>query len=184
MTGAVLCGGAASRMGCAKQHLVLNDGRTMLQRVAGVLAEVCSDVVVVGADGGDPWRSIMDQRSGQGPLAGIEALLSSELDQQYLVCPCDMPWLTADPLHALSATTFTPVSVLQLTGEPSVRPLPMRVSAQALGAVTGQLDADRRAVHRFLETTEVHVVQGPAAWAKILADVDTPEQWDTTQGRS
>ncbi|MCI0630301.1 MAG: molybdenum cofactor guanylyltransferase [Phycisphaerales bacterium] len=103
-TGAVLVGGGSSRMGRPKQDIVLSDGQTMLGRVVGTLAGVCEHVVLVGVNAAEstnlagldrPVRSVGDLRPGLGPLGGIEALLASGLDAEYLVCPCDVPMINA-----------------------------------------------------------------------------------------
>ena len=100
-TGAVLAGGAGRRMGRRKDSLALPDGRTMLAVVHSVLREVCQRVVVVG-DAETDLPRIEDLRPGQGPLGGIEALLATGDDTQYLVGPCDLPLITPSVLRRLT----------------------------------------------------------------------------------
>lgn len=101
-TGAILIGGRSTRMGTPKHAIALPDGRAMIEHVADVLRQVCPRLVVLGPDSPLPGvPAIPDLRPGLGPLAGIEALLASGLDDTYLVVPCDMPRLTAEVLQAL-----------------------------------------------------------------------------------
>lgn len=172
MTGAILAGGASRRMGRPKQELTLPDGRTMVDAVGAALRPLCDDVVVVGAGG-----PIADLRAGEGPLAGIEALLESDLDDAYLVCPCDVPLMTADLLGRLVAAPG-PAAVFRVAGEPGARPLPMRLPAAALESVQWLLDRGHRAVQSLLPllgATEVVLTTREAA---PLANVNTPQDWE------
>lgn len=172
-TGAVLAGGASRRMGSPKHTLALPDGRTMLDAVSGALSTVCRQVVVVG-DPADA-ESIPDRRPGLGPLAGIEALLASGLDSEYLVCPCDVPRVTTALLRRLTAPTDAPVTVLRIDGNDVTQPLPARISDEALDTVRGYLDQGHRSVHGFLQSIETQVVSLPAAEARFLANVNRAE---------
>ncbi len=176
-TGAVLAGGAGRRMGRRKDSLPLPDGRTMLAAVAAVLAETCRDVVVVG-DAETPMTRIEDLRPAQGPLGGIEALLASNLDTHYLVCPCDVPLLTATLLRRLTVATGAVATVFHVDGEPDFWPLPARISAEALDDVRGHLDGGRRAVHELVRALDPEVIALPRDDARALANVNTPADYE------
>lgn len=176
---AVLAGGASSRMGRPKETLPLADGSSMIGQVAAVLAEVARCVVVLGSTDALPdLPRIADCRPGRGPLGGIEALLASGLDTQYLVCPCDVPRISAELLRKLLATTGAAVTVLRVEGETRFRPLPARFSAAALPAVRAALDADRLAVHAVIETLRPAVVEVDPAAHGLLANINTPADYD------
>jgi len=176
-TGAVLAGGAGRRMGRRKDSLPLPDGRTMLAAVAAALAETCRDVVVVG-DAETVMTRIEDLRPGQGPLGGIEALLASDLDSDYLVCPCDLPLVTAALLRRLTVVTGAVATVFHVDGEPAFWPLPARISAEALFLVRGHLDGGRRAVHDLVRALDPAVIALPRDEARALANVNTPSDYE------
>ena len=176
-TGAVLAGGAGRRMGRRKDSLPLPDGRTMLAAVAAALAETCRDVVVVG-DAETLLERIEDLCPGQGPLGGIEALLASNLDTHYLVCPCDVPLVTATLLRRLTVATGAAATVFRVDGERDFRPLPARISAGALDRVRGHLDDGRRAVHELLRALDPAVIALPRDDARVLANVNTPSDYE------
>lgn len=103
----LLCGGASRRMGRAKALLPWH-GTTMLEYVAGTLAGVVDEIVVVSAPGlalpdlraqQVPVRVVEDRETGRGPLAGIreglEALHASSVELAF-VTATDAPFLTAD----------------------------------------------------------------------------------------
>src|SRR6184192_1290702 len=97
--GIVLCGGRSSRMGRPKAWLPFGD-ELMLPRVARLLGEVVSPVVVVAALGQDvpPLPAgveiVRDEREGRGPLEGLLAgltALDGRADAAYL-SSCDVPF--------------------------------------------------------------------------------------------
>ena len=176
-TGAVLAGGAGRRMGRRKDSLPLPGGRTMLAVVNSVMGEVCEAVVVVG-DAETDLPRIKDLRPGQGPLGGIEALLASGDDTQYLVCPCDLPLVTPALLRRLTVPTDRVATVFQVEGEADFWPMPVRVSIKALDAVRAHLDGGRRAVHDLVRALNPEVIAVSREEAAALANVNTPDDYE------
>ena len=179
-TGAVLAGGQSRRMGRPKHALRLPDGRQMIEAVADTLADVCSSVVVVAGEASETLpgvEQIADLRAGQGPLGGLEALLASGRDTEYLVCPCDLPLVSAGVLRRLTAAADAMATVLRIEGEASVEPLPARISARALDLVRSRLDRGERAVHRLMEALEPEVVLLSKAEARCLTNVNDPADY-------
>jgi molybdopterin-guanine dinucleotide biosynthesis protein A len=173
-------------MGAPKHALVLGDGRTMFEWVAAALGCVCDRIVVAGAVGELDIDAtvVLDRRPGLGPLAGIEAALESGGDEQYLVCPCDMPLITGALLVALAGSSPAVMSVLRVEAETDPRPLPARISARALPQVQALLDAGVRAVHRLVAAVPAEVIDIPASAAAALANVNTREEYEEVLGVS
>jgi molybdopterin-guanine dinucleotide biosynthesis protein A len=169
-------------MGRTKALMVMGDGRPMAAVVAETLAEVCREVVIVGPVEPDPalaaWRHLADNHPGLGPLAGFETLLASGLDTEYLICPCDMPLVTAEVLRMLTVATDEPAAALLVAGETDPRLLPLRLDASCLGTVERLLSSPRRAVRDLLASLELRVVETPAARARELVNVNTPADFD------
>jgi molybdopterin-guanine dinucleotide biosynthesis protein A len=176
-TGVVLAGGASRRMGRPKHELTLPDGRTMLEVVAGVLREVCARVVVAG-DVETGMQRVADPRPDQGPLGGIEAILASGLDAQYLVCPCDMPRVSGPLLQRLTGPADSAATVFQIEGEDSVRSLPARISGDLLETVAALLDAQQRAVHRLMSSIGTTVIALAPDESRLLANVNTLQEYE------
>lgn len=175
-TGAILAGGTSSRMGRTKENLPFRAGETMLDVVVATLESLTARVVVVGSEVAGK-ESLPDLRSGAGPLGGIEALLKSEIDEQYLVCPSDIPLVTADLLDLLTSPTTATATIFVMHGEGPVQSLPIRISAEAAAAITSALDAGRNAIHSFLESIDVATVPLTADQAKGLLNINTPEDY-------
>lgn len=162
-------------MGTAKEDLKLHSGERMIDGVLSSLREICREVLVVGGAHG----TIPDLREGAGPLGGLESLLASGIDEQYLVCPSDIPLVNATLLRRLLTETTAPVSVFVDSTSGWVHPLPMRISAEALPAATRALDGGTRAVFRFLAELEVDRVELSETEKHLLTNVNTPEDLDS-----
>lgn len=179
-TGAILAGGLSRRMGTPKQNLRITapggEEMRMIDAVASVMREVCCDVVILGECETLPdLRRIADLRTGHGPLGGIEALLASGIDSQYLICPCDTPCITADVLRALTANDSL-ATVLKCDDAASCEPLPARIGADALPTVRRLLDEGRRSVHGLMRTLNARGVVIPASFRVQLRNVNTPAE--------
>jgi molybdopterin-guanine dinucleotide biosynthesis protein A len=182
MTGAILAGGMSTRMGQDKASLRLRDGRTMLHRMVRVMGELCEPVVIVGPHipgDTDHHVHVDDLRKHCGPLGGIEALLASGIDPQgqYLICPCDLPLITAVILRMLMESGGRPATAFHLEGTPaqSIESLPARISADALPAVRRLLDAGQRSIWKLMEELRPNVVTLDADLARRLHNVNTPD---------
>ena len=182
-TGVVLAGGVARRMGRPKHDLALPDGRTMIDAVVAALREVCDRVIVAG-DAGPGVQRVVDLRPGQGPLGGIEAVLDSGLDTQYLVCPCDVPLVTGDLLRRLLAAPSAKAAVFRVEGEDGFRPLPARIPADLRGRAGALLDRQRRSVRGFLAAAGAEVISLSRADAARLTNVNTPADYEALRRSS
>jgi molybdopterin-guanine dinucleotide biosynthesis protein A len=98
--GIILCGGQSQRMGRPKAWLPFG-GELMLPRVARLLGEVVSPLVVVAAPEQDvpPLPTgvaiVRDEEKGRGPLQGLAAglkALRGRAEAAYL-SSCDVPFL-------------------------------------------------------------------------------------------
>ncbi len=101
--GAILAGGASTRMGTDKA-LVDVAGRPMVEWVADALRPVCDPVIVVGRatplaglaavpDPGTPH---------QGPLSGLVAAFGVAGERPVLLVAVDQPWVRAATLRGLA----------------------------------------------------------------------------------
>ena len=91
-------------MGTSKA-LIEVEGQPLIARVAGVLGEVFSEIVVITSSseiadaaskpGAPSLAAIADTVTGKGPLAGISAALH-HFNRPVFCVACDMPHLRAD----------------------------------------------------------------------------------------
>ena len=105
MTGAILAGGAGTRLGGVSKATLELDGRPLAVHVAEALAGVCAPVAVVckpdtelpELHGVARWDEPVEPRH---PLTGILHALERAAGP-VLVCAVDMPWVTPDACRSL-----------------------------------------------------------------------------------
>jgi molybdopterin-guanine dinucleotide biosynthesis protein A len=82
LSGIILCGGRSTRMGRPKALLPFG-AQTLLERMTGILGQVCGEIVVVAANGQElpplppAVRIVYDRQELRGPLEGLRAGLTS-----------------------------------------------------------------------------------------------------------
>lgn len=182
--GAVLCGGASSRMGEPKALVELG-GRPLASRAAASLAAAGAEEVVLV--GGDPaWADaldlplVADRWPGEGPLGGLATAVidgggaSAQRDDIVVVAGCDQPWLEPAGLAELvTALVDRPQAgaAAPRTDDGRVHPLPSAWRVRTgKRLATLMSSGSRRADAGFglVTLVEVPFDQYP------LADVDTP----------
>lgn len=160
-------------MGVHKEDLPLPGGGTMIDRVIKALDEVCLRVVTVGGRRHQHLEIIHDIRPGAGPLGGIEAILASGLDTQYLVCPSDTPLIAPGLLRRLTIRSDSIATIFEVEGDRN-HSLPLRISSAALDTVTAALNAGQNAIHRVLTRLDLERLTITNGEAATLMNVNTP----------
>ncbi len=176
--GAVLTGGASSRMGTDKALLCV-EGVPMVLRVArAILGAGAKDVCAVGGDAASlealALRFVPDEALHQGPLAGIIGALRGAAHDVVVVAACDMPWIESGHVAQLVTALGTRDAVMSASND-QVQPLFSvwrRAScAQLEDAFRGGERSPRRAVEG-LDYAIVNLHAGP--WS---VDLDTPDDF-------
>ena len=149
--GAVLAGGAGTRLGGGKPAAILA-GRPLLSYPLAVLRAVLGQVAVVAkADTDLPpvgygvliWREPDEPRH---PLAGVVEALRQADGRAVVVLACDLPFVTADLVRELAgADAGGAVAVVARTADRGLQPLCARYEPEALEALAG-FDPSGRAV--------------------------------------
>jgi molybdopterin-guanine dinucleotide biosynthesis protein A len=104
-TGAILAGGANSRLGGRPKGLEVVAGRRIIDRVAEALRSVTSELLLVSnAPDAEQWltdaRVVRDVRSGRGSLIGIHAAIT-HAGGPVIVVAWDMPLVSPALLAVL-----------------------------------------------------------------------------------
>ena len=118
VAGAVLAGGASSRMGRPKAFIEI-DGRTLLDRAVGALTAAAIDpVIVVGGDQAAieaaGHRFVPDEYPGEGPLGGIISALGAVDTDLVVVLACDLLAASPDAVTRLTDFVATPVQAARI----------------------------------------------------------------------
>ncbi len=186
VSGAILAGGRARRLGGVCKPLLEVGGRRIVDRVREALAPLCHQVVVVGDPallGDVGLRVVPDRRPGLGPLAGLEAALEETDGDVLLLLGGDMPLLDGALLERLLDAEAAAVAVC-FAGDEGPEPLCARYARSLLPAVRARLDAGDLALHRLLD--EVGALRLPLsspADRLALSNVNTPEELDRVRLR-
>lgn len=152
---AILIGGKSRRMGSPKHRVELSNGKTMLDTMLEFAAAISTSTIIVGGDV-EGLESIHDLRHQQGPVGGIEALLASGIDEQYLVVGCDMPNLQPEHVDELLQCGGNAV----ITCDDEIQTLPILLCSSALRTCTTYLDTGKRSIKGFINVlphTKVHM---------------------------
>ncbi len=187
-SGIILAGGRSRRLGSDKCALEVG-GRTLIQRVADALDEVCGEIIVVHAPGRPPpelrsrlpLRHVADPIEDAGPLVAIAAGLEAASAPVAIAVGCDAPQLEPTLLRLLAAWARA--------GKPLAAPLhegvPQWLCAawrrDALPVLRERIKAGDRAVHAAAEALEAALLP-PEAYAHLdpaghsFLNVNTPEQ--------
>lgn len=112
VTGVVLAGGKASRMGGKDKGLMLLDGKPLWQHVSDRLYPQVSSVVISANRNLNTYQEsdlpvISDTLSDfPGPLAGMLSVMQQLPDEWFLFCPCDTPFIPVDLFARLDIDRF------------------------------------------------------------------------------
>ncbi|MCH2172121.1 molybdenum cofactor guanylyltransferase [Myxococcota bacterium] len=180
VSGAVLTGGASSRMGQDKARMMVG-GVPSATRVVRVLESVVSEVLVVGGDPPDvaSARFVPDGEGPDSSLRGLTSALAAATAPRLLVVATDMPLITADLLLLLIAHPEAEAVVPCVDDRP--QPLcALYDRAAALECATARLSAGDLALRSVLDGLETRFVT-QSDLAKVdprglaLTNVNTPD---------
>lgn len=181
---AILCGGAARRMGQEKSALVLDDGVSLLDRAIARMRPIATTLII--ASGATEVRRegcaiAIDTRPGGGPLAGIVAALQVSPHDLCAVVAVDMPDADAGFLGTLASRCAGHDAAVPLSTR-GVEPLHAVYARSALPALAAALDSPDASVHGVLRALRVRYVSAagadvPPGFARNLNTPDDVRQW-------
>ena len=101
LKGLVLSGGKSSRMGRDKGKLVYYE-KTQEEHLFELLSKYCNQVFIsVKKDKTDQLPSIPDQYNILSPINGILSALEYDPESDWLIVPCDMPFIDNQAIEHL-----------------------------------------------------------------------------------
>jgi molybdopterin-guanine dinucleotide biosynthesis protein A len=180
VAGAVLVGGASSRMGADKAALELG-GVALATRCADTLAALVEDVVLVGGAPPDaaPGRRVPDPPGPRCALRGLVGALAACDAPRVLVLATDLPFVTRDLLLALIA--WPEADVVAPRGARGPEPLcALYHRAPALALARHALEAERLALHALLDALDTRYLEGADLAAvdperRALTNLNSPD---------
>src|SRR5262245_57529654 len=179
VSAALLLGGASERMGSDKALLEI-EGAPAAERLAGRLASLCEDVLLVGGTPppGAAGRRVRDPEGPRSALRGVVAALEAARGEHVLVLATDLFGVTEELLLALVAAPEADVVAPRTERGPE--PLCALYRREpALREARARLAAGRLALHELLAVLRVSWLEGDDLAAlgppeRLLANVNDP----------
>jgi len=178
IAGAVFCGGESRRMGTHKAGLILPSGLTLVENIVHALNPYCREVVLVGHAKGVPdslshLKRIPDNYSHCGPMGGLEALLNSDLAEEYLTAPCDLYYPNPKIFEMLLAHDGLYPVVVRYKDQ--IQPLIGRFPASLKTLATQHIAYNELVMKNFIDICHAEYLDVPDALGKDLINVNTPD---------
>lgn len=158
VTGIILAGGRARRMGGIDKGLISLCGRPMVAHVLDSLANQAS-AIIINANRNRPayaalGHPVVADRSGDysGPLAGMSSGLHSAATPLCVTLPCDAPRLGADVarrLHAALAASGAAIAVAD-DGE-RLHPVVNIMATRLAASIDAYLESGERKIDRWFD---------------------------------
>lgn len=187
ITGVILAGGLARRMGGVDKGLQSYRGRTLAAQVAERLAPQVASLLINANRSAEAYARLgypvfADQIPDfAGPLAGLHAALSAAQTPLVLTVPCDSPCLPLDLASRLDAALQAKAAPLAIAcAEGRLHPVFCLCRRELLPALESYLLGGGRRVAQWcaeMGAVEVDFSDQPEAFRNFntLADLATPD---------
>lgn len=162
--GILLAGGQSRRYGSPKAFAKYND-HFFYEWAYKALETVCNEVIIIARE---ELINLFpkclhvtidsEQFSGKGPLAGIYSGMEKISADQYIVLPCDMPYLTDDILKALKSYP-TSSDILAVKQDEVLHPLISVWKGNMKEQLYTELSNDKLSVIQFLAKMNTEWIQ-------------------------
>ena len=176
ITGFVLAGGRATRMGTDKAALPWGE-RTLVEHMADLISGVATPVKIVGRD------SLPDLDPGRGPLEGIRTALRATTTECNLIAAVDLPFLQPRFLDYLAARLRTTSRNLLLCRIDGYVALCLGARRRLLRQVEDYLALGHRSIQGFAAAVE-HEEISDAQLHRVgfgpenFRNINTPEDYE------
>jgi molybdopterin-guanine dinucleotide biosynthesis protein A len=180
ISGLILAGGKASRMGGTDKGLVLLLGRPMIEWVIDRLQPQVGSLIFNTNTSAQRYAAfgspvVADTIGGySGPLAGLHAGLTAATTPYVACIPCDAPLLPRDLVARLySVLIDSDAEVAVARTARGLQPTFMLCRTDLTASIETFLSEQRRAIHQWLGRVRTVEVAFPDETA--FANVNTPE---------
>lgn len=159
VTGLVLAGGLARRMGGEDKGLALLAGHPMIEHVLDALRPQVGTVLISANRNLDRYAAygcpvVADTLAGHaGPLAGVASALQHLATEYLLTVPCDAPFLAPDLASRLHAACIAAGAEAAVASDGRrVQPVFLLLGAGVAPSLQAYLDGGGRKVEGWLAT--------------------------------
>jgi molybdopterin-guanine dinucleotide biosynthesis protein A len=182
VTGVILAGGRATRMGGVDKGLIPVHGRPMITWVIDVLRPQVAEILVNANRNLDEYRAlgypVIDDgdRDFRGPLAGIASGMRAAVSKYVAFAPCDSPLVCGDlvaRLHAALSSAGTRIAVAH-DGE-RLQPVFALLESTLLDDLMRYLDSGGRKIDRWY-AEHGYASADFSDVAESFANINAPEE--------
>lgn len=170
-------------MGTNKALLQFDDGTSVIQRIAGLVSELCDEVLLVTNTPAEYQHLGLpmfgDLFPGASSLGGICSGLAHAAHKRALVLSCDLPLLVPDLLRFLLDLPFDYDLLIPFL-EGRQQPLHAIYATTCLPAIKAQIEAGDLKIVRLLETLRGRIVTEAdlrPEWLQSFHNMNTPQDW-------
>lgn len=181
VTGVVLAGGEATRMGGSDKGLLPVLGRPMVEYVLGAIRPQVASVLIsanrnLGAYGRYGVPVVADEQIGfQGPLAGVAAALKAARTAFLVTVPCDSPFVPGDLVRRLGrALESADAELCVAHAGGRIQPVFALLRTGLLGPLLEYLERGERKVDRWFSERRMTTTDFSDAPDAFL-NVNTPD---------
>ena len=190
ITGVVLAGGRARRMGGEDKGLVELAGRCMVEYVVDALRPQVGALLVNANRNAERYAEltgleVLPDIVGDyaGPLAGMASALAAACTPLVLSAPCDSPLVAPDlaaRMHAALVAAGADIAVAR--DAERMQPVFALLSRELLGDLRAALEAGERKIDRWYATHRVVEVDF-SDHGDMFLNINTPEERDALAAR-
>ncbi len=157
LSGVVLAGGKARRLGGAVKARLEVGGVPIIDRITSCLARLCGEIVIVANDP-EPYgrwsgRLYPDILPGKGSLGGIYTALTVASTERVFICACDMPFVSPELVEHLAARLGEHDAAIPHDGA-RLQPLHGIFRRRVLPTLEAMVKAGELKIERFVDRIE------------------------------
>lgn len=161
LTGAILAGGQARRMGGMNKALLEIGGIAILDRILATLTACCEHVIVISTQR-EPYHArrlavFPDRLPGTGSLGGLYTALEVASTEKVFICACDMPFVNGALLRYLSARSGGCDAIVP-QDHYGLQPMHAIYSREPRGILRSRLQKGLLKVEHFLDSINTRVL--------------------------
>lgn len=181
VTGVILAGGRAERMGGHDKGWVLLAGEPLIAHAVRRLRPQVAELLIsanrhLDAYGRFGCRVVMDAEAGfHGPLAGILAAMTVTATPYVLTIPCDSPMPAPDYAQRMRAAHQGASTVCVACNDEGWQPVLALIPVSLKDDLASYLAGGERSVGRWLRRHSA-VSVAFSDWPALFRNVNTPEE--------
>jgi molybdopterin-guanine dinucleotide biosynthesis protein A len=183
ISGAILAGGAGSRLSGMVKPRIIVEGQMIISRILTVIRDLV-DEVIIATNSPEEFgeftgcRIVGDEISKAGPLGGVHAALQNSSGDAVFVLAGDMPYLDRELIiRMIDVYANSPCQVLVPLFGGKIEPLHSVYNASLADTLNEfLLHGQQRAVRDFLSTVSVDYLEleDDERYRKVFTNINSP----------